>query len=69
MAFNEKSAITKENLHTKYTPFPYNDVTLNEKPPITKQNLRVYFFLIGGVERNWVQRVIPTSTASIHVSV
>ena len=45
VAFNEKSAITKENLCTKYTPFTYNDVAFNEKPPITKQNLRVFFLL------------------------
>ena len=32
VTFNEKSAITKENLHTKYTPFTYNDVALNERP-------------------------------------
>ena len=31
-----KLAITKENLHTKYTPFTYNDGTLNKKPPIMK---------------------------------
>ena len=29
VAFNKKSAITKENHHTKYTPFTYNDVALN----------------------------------------
>ena len=44
VAFNEKSAITKENLHTNYTPFTYNDVTLNKKPPITKGNLCIFFF-------------------------
>ena len=43
VTFNEKSAIMKENLHIKYTPFTYNDVALNEKPPITKQNLHIYF--------------------------
>ena len=43
VAFNEKSAIMKENLCTKYTLFTYNDVTLNEKPPITKQNLHIFF--------------------------
>ena len=43
VAFNEKLAITKENLHTKYTPFTYNDVALNEKSPITKENLRIFF--------------------------
>ena len=31
VTFNEKSVITKENLHTKYTPFTYNDIALNEK--------------------------------------
>ena len=45
VAFNKKSAITKENLHTKYTPFTYNDITLNEKPPIMKQNLHIVFSL------------------------
>ena len=45
VTFNEKSAITKENLHTKYTPFTYKYVTLNEKPPITKQNLCIFFLL------------------------
>ena len=39
VAFNEKLAITKENLCTKYTPFTYKYIALNEKPPITKQNL------------------------------
>ena len=38
VAFNEKSAIMKENLHTKYTPFTYKYVALNKKPPIMKQN-------------------------------
>ena len=50
VAFNEKSAITKENLHTKYTSFTYNDITLIEKPPIMKQNLCLFFFIIDGVE-------------------
>ena len=45
VTFNEKPAITKENPHTKYTPFTYNDVALNEKPPITKHNLRIFYFL------------------------
>ena len=35
----------KENLHTKYTPFTYNDIALYEKPPITKQNLHTFFLL------------------------
>ena len=39
VTFNKKSAITKENLHTKHFPFTYNDVTLNKKPPIMKENL------------------------------
>ena len=30
VAFNEKLAITKENLCTKYFPFTYNDVALSE---------------------------------------
>ena len=45
VAFNKKLAITKENLHTKYTPFTYNDVTLNEKLSITKQNLHKFISL------------------------
>ena len=45
VAFNKKLAITKENLHTKYTPFTYNDITLNEKPHITKQILCISFSL------------------------
>ena len=48
VAFNEKLAITKENLYTKYFPFTYNDVTLNEKPPITKENLSIFFFFVIG---------------------
>ena len=50
VTFNEKSAITKENLCTKYTPFTYKYITLNEKLPIMKQNLCIFFFIIGGVE-------------------
>ena len=34
VAFNEKSAITKENLCTKYTPFTYKYIALNKKLPI-----------------------------------
>ena len=45
VAFNEKSAITKENLCTKYMPFTYKYITLNEKPPIMKQNLHIFFSL------------------------
>ena len=44
VAFNEKSAITKENLYTKYFPFTYKYIALNEKPPITKENLHMFFF-------------------------
>ena len=44
IAFNEKSAITKENLCTNYFPFTYKYVALNEKPPITNENLCVLFF-------------------------
>ena len=50
VAFNEKSAITKENLCTKYTPFTYKDVVLKEKLPITKENLHIFFFVIVRVE-------------------
>ena len=45
VAFNEKSAITKENLCNKYMPFTYKYIALNEKPPITKQNLCIFFSL------------------------
>ena len=45
VAFNEKLAIIKENLHTKYFPFTYNDVALDEKPPIMKENLHIFFSL------------------------
>ena len=45
VAFNEKSVIMKENLHTNYTSFTYNDIALNEKPPIMKQNLCIFFLL------------------------
>ena len=47
VAFNEKLAIMKENLHTKYTPFTYKYIVLNEKLPITKQNLHIFFFVIA----------------------
>ena len=49
----EKSAITKENLCTKYFPFIYNNIALNEKPPIMKENLHIFFFIIGRVECKW----------------
>ena len=42
VTFNEKLAITKENICTKYTPFTYNNIALNEKPPIMKQNLHIF---------------------------
>ena len=45
VTFNEKSAIMKENLHTKYTLFTYNDMAFNEKLPIMKQNLCIFFSL------------------------
>ena len=45
VAFNEKLAITKENLCTKYFPFTYKYVTLNEKLPITMENLHIFFSL------------------------
>ena len=50
VAFNEKLAITKESLHTKYTPFTYKYIALNEKPPIMKQNPCIFFFIIDRVE-------------------
>ena len=50
VAFNEKSAITKENLRTKYFPFTFNDVALYEKLPITKENIHIFCFIIGRVE-------------------
>ena len=43
VVFNEKSAITKENIHTKYTLFTYKYIALNEKPPIMKQDLHIFF--------------------------
>ena len=58
----KKSAIMKENFHTKYTPFTYNDVALNEKLPIMKQNLCIFFFVIGGVECIYCQ----TSPIDVH---
>ena len=45
VTFNEKLAITKENLCTKYTPFTYKYIALNEKLPITNQNLHIFFSL------------------------
>ena len=53
VAFNEKSAITKENLCTKYMPFTYKYIVLNENLPIMKQNLCIFFFVIHGVECSW----------------
>ena len=58
VAFNEKSAVMKENLRTKYFSFTYNDVTLNEKLPITKENLHIFFF--GGVECIYILNMDPT---------
>ena len=43
VAFNEKLAVMKENLCTKYYPFTYKYVALNEKPPVTKENLCIFF--------------------------
>ena len=45
VAFNEKSAIMKENLCAKYAPFTYKYIALNEKLPITMQNLCIFFLL------------------------
>ena len=45
VTFNEKLAITKENVCTKYTTYTYKYVTINEKPPIMKQNLCILFLL------------------------
>ena len=58
VAFNEKSAIMKENLCTKYMPFTYKYIALNKKPPIMKQNLHIFFFFIGGVECNFLRTSI-----------
>ena len=33
VTFNKKSAIMKENIHTKYTPFTYKYIALNKMPP------------------------------------
>ena len=57
VAFNEKSAITKENVCTKYTTNTYKYIANNEKPPIMKQNLRIFFFVIGGVECMYIQHI------------
>ena len=54
VAFNEKSAITKENLCTIYFPFTYKYVTLNEKPPITKENHCIFFFFFFCYRQSWV---------------
>ena len=51
VTFNEKLAITKENLCTKYTPFTYKYIALNKKLPITKQNLHIFFFCY---RQSWV---------------
>ena len=59
VAFNENSAITKQNLHTKYTPFTYYDVTFNEKLPIMRQNLCIFFFVIGRAECTVAQEKLP----------
>ena len=64
VAFNEKSAIKKENLHTKYTPFTYKYFALNEKPPTMKQNLHIFFFLVGGVECTCLLRVLSFSSCN-----
>ena len=48
VAFNEKSAITKENLCIKYFPFAYKYVALNKKLPGRQENLCIFFFIIGG---------------------
>ena len=45
VAFNEKLAIMKENLCTKYTPFTHKHIALNKKPPLMKQNLCIFFLL------------------------
>ena len=69
VAFNETSAITKENLCTKYFPFTYNDVILNEKPPIMKGKLCIFFFIIGRVECTWkmaLKRPFFCDTGSAH---
>ena len=52
----------KENLHTKYFPFTYNDVTFNEKPPIMKENLCIFIFIIGGIKCNTVHEMHITIT-------
>ena len=49
----------KDNPHTKYFPFTYNDIALNEKQPIMKENLCIFFFIIGGVECNMVPCSFP----------
>ena len=45
VTFNEKLAITKENVCTKYTTYTYKYIALNQKLPIMKQNLHIFFLL------------------------
>ena len=61
VAFNEKSPIMKENIHTKYTSFTYKYITLNKKPPITKENLRIFF----PYRRSWVYLLWSINFANI----
>ena len=65
VTFNKKSAITKENLCTKYTPFTYKYITPNEKPPIMKQNLHIFFF---HYRRSWMYIKFPAFGKSIRNS-
>ena len=68
VVFNEKPAITKENLCTKYTRFTYKYIALNEKLPITKQNLCIFFFITGGVECKAFLLIEPSLTAGVRGS-
>ena len=45
VTFNEKSAIMKENLLTKYTPFTFNEVALNKKNAYNEAKSPHIFFL------------------------
>ena len=69
VTFNEKLAIMKENLCTKYFPFTYKYVTLNEKLPIVKENLHIFFFVIGRVECSFMPIGTELSLQDAHLGV
>ena len=65
VTFNKKSAIMKENLCTRCTPFTYKYTALNKKPPIAKQNLCIFFFVIGRVECNKLEICITDASGEL----